>query len=130
MIKLTKEEVLKQTSETLKQSELNLDYITQVLVDSDGDHTEGSDTSTSNDEESVLLTLYGNNARTSIRIINGVNWNVYYYEYGDATSSAPTSNRNLACGIGKTFWLKLQDWHHTYDGKCPSGRERWRFDRN
>lgn len=86
--------------------------------------------STDEAEADLLTTLWGNNARYGTRTINGVNWQVYFYEYGDANSRPPTSNRGLACGTGKTWYLKMQDWHHVYDGTCPSGRERWKFERN
>jgi hypothetical protein len=128
MEKLTKEVVQRKTLEILKKDDLDVSYITQELVDSDnnGGHTNGEELLSSDTEGAPLLTLWGNNARYGTVTINGQNWQCYYYEYG---GNAPTSNRNLACGTNKTFYLLMQDWHHTYDGNCQSGRERWRFDR-
>jgi hypothetical protein len=129
MDKLTKEEVLKKTEELLNQPNLNFDYITQELVSSDNEqnHLDGSLIEGSENEKTLNSILFGNNVRYGTRTINGRNWQVYYYDYG---GSAPTSNRNLACGSGRLpFWLLMQDWDHTFLGNCSNGRELWRFDK-
>jgi hypothetical protein len=125
----TAEHIKKKTAELLGiEDAAKLEYITQDLVDADSSAglvcgAEESDV----EGEKVIVTLWGHNTRYGTRTINGKNYQVYYYEYG---GRAPTNNRSLACSnAGGTFWLRMDQFDHHYDGKCPSGYERWRFTR-
>jgi len=117
MEKLTLEEVKKQSKEILgKNLIIELDYITQEMVDADN-----AQTAKDAGENVDIATIWGNNARTGGMVINGQNYNVYYFE-----GVQPFSN-NVACNTDRTWYLRMDQWVHSYAGKCNSGREAWYF---
>lgn len=118
MEKLTLDQVKQKTNEVLgKNLIIEFNYITQEMVDTDNSLA-GDDAAM---ESIRLATIWGNNARTNIRTINGVNYNVYYFE-----GVQPFGN-NVACNTDRTWYLRMDQWNHNYAGKCNSGREAWYF---
>ena len=95
-------------------------YITEDLVRSDA--ALGPEAEVSSGPQVLAAVLYGNNVRYGSRVINGTTYQVYYFEHGGTYT-----NSNDACGNKLTAWARQDVWHHTYLGKCPSGREKWSF---
>ena len=116
----TLEEVKQQSQEILgKDLLIEFDYITQEMVDADNGNS--ADDAAAEDRDVKLRQFWGNNARTGGRVIDGQNYNVYYFE------SAQPLSRNEACRTDRTWFLRMDQWNHTYAGKCNSGREGWYF---
>ena len=119
---LSAEIVRQRTSELLGMPELDLSYVTDELVAEDASvknleglgPPEGIDTAT----------LWGNNTRYGAVTINGVTHQCYWFNQG-----GDITNQSTACGSGFRYYATTALWHHTYQGKCQSGRERWSFSR-
>jgi len=88
------------------------------------DETMAADAALGADAEasSTAAILYGNNSRYGTRTINGVNYQVYYFD-----TEGDCSKRSDGCGSRSVCWARMDMWHHQYLSKCGNGRELWSF---
>jgi hypothetical protein len=113
MSALSLNKVIEKTKRLPGAESVDFSYITEDLIASDANATHVEFLG----REAALTTYYGNNARYGAWTDgNGTTWQGYYFDW------AP----NDACGSTR-IWFCSVDWHHTYLGKCPNGREKWSF---